>query len=199
MHHGFVELEGEKMSKSLGNVTNLLDLTDRYDARAYRLLVLQSHYRSPIEVTETTMTNAEAALARLDAFARRTAGLSGDADGSVLDRFRAVMEDDLDTAGATDLLFRQVREANSALDRGDDGSAAVAATTARELAAVLGLEFRVESSDVPGEIQDLADRRQEARAAKDFATADTLRTRLAEAGWTVEDSADGPVLRRHGG
>jgi cysteinyl-tRNA synthetase len=64
---------------------------------------------------------------------------------------------------------------------------------------VLGLEFRVESSAVPGEIQDLADRRQEARAAKDFATADTLRTRLAEAGWTVEDSADGPVLRRHGG
>ena len=199
MHHGFVELEGEKMSKSLGNVTNLLDLMDRYDPRAYRLLVLQSHYRSPIEITDTTMTHAEAALGRLDAFARRTAALSGVADVSALDRFRAVMEDDLDTAGATDLLFRQVREANSALDRGEEDSAAVAAATARELAAVLGLEFTDESSDIPADIQDLADRRQEARAAKDFATADSLRLQLAELGWTVEDSADGPVLRRHSG
>ena len=67
------------MSKSLGNVKNLLDLTEQYEPRAYRLLLLQSHYRSPIEITDTTMTSAEAALDRLDGFARRTATLGGTA------------------------------------------------------------------------------------------------------------------------
>ena len=74
MHNGFVEVEGEKMSKSLGNFTNLLDLIERYDPRAYRLLVLRSHYRSPIEVTRRHLARAEAALDRLDAFARKAAG-----------------------------------------------------------------------------------------------------------------------------
>ena len=84
MHHGFVEMEGEKMSKSLGNVKNLLDLTEAYDPRAYRLLILRSHYRSPIEVTEATMVDAEAALDRLDTFARRTAAsVDGPASASV--------------------------------------------------------------------------------------------------------------------
>ncbi|MEM7326024.1 MAG: cysteine--tRNA ligase, partial [Actinomycetota bacterium] len=87
MHHGFVELGGEKMSKSLGNVKNLLDLTEQYDPRSYRLLLLQSHYRSPIEVTDETMTAAGAALDRLDAFARRTADLGGSPDRAVLDQF----------------------------------------------------------------------------------------------------------------
>src|ERR687897_828660 len=77
LHNGFVEVEGTKMSKSLGNVSNLLDLVDQYDARAYRLLVLQSHYRSPIDVTDSTLRDAERSLDRLDAFARRAAGHGG--------------------------------------------------------------------------------------------------------------------------
>ncbi len=195
MHHGFVEFEGEKMSKSLGNVTNLLDLLDAYDPRAYRLLILRSHYRSPIEVTDATMVDAEAALERLDAFARRTAALDGRPDEAVLDAFRAVMADDLDTPGGVDLLFRQVREANTALDRGDQAAATAAAGAAREIATALGLELRSSTSEVPAGIQALVDERQVARAARDFATADRLRDELTAAGWTVEDSADGPVAR----
>ena len=68
VHNGFVEVEGTKMSKSLGNVTNLVDLVEQYDGRAYRLLVLQSHYRSPIDVTDDSLRNAEGGLDRLDAF-----------------------------------------------------------------------------------------------------------------------------------
>jgi len=71
MHHAFVEVGGEKMSKSLGNFTSLPDLLKKYDPRAYRLLVLRSHYRSPMEVTEATMEDAQEALSRLDALARR--------------------------------------------------------------------------------------------------------------------------------
>src|SRR5919106_3013919 len=75
VHNGFVEVEGTKMSKSLGNVTNLVDLVEQYDGRAYRLLVLRSHYRSPIDVTDDSLRDAEAALDRLDAFARRIASV----------------------------------------------------------------------------------------------------------------------------
>ena len=73
--HSFWIAEGQKMSKSLGNVTNLVDLVERYDPRAYRLLVLQSHYRSPIDVTDDSLRNAEGGLDRLDAFAEGALGL----------------------------------------------------------------------------------------------------------------------------
>ncbi len=194
MHHGFVELEGEKMSKSLGNVKNLLDLMDEYDPRAYRLLVLQSHYRSPIEITDATMSSSEAAVGRLDAFARRTAELDGAPSDAVLGEFRTAMERDLDTPGAVDLMFRQLREANGALDRGDLDRAATAAASVTVIAGTLGLELRGAGTEVPEEIQVLAEERQAARQAKDYARADELRNRMTAAGWAVEDSADGPVV-----
>jgi cysteinyl-tRNA synthetase len=199
MHHGFVEMEGEKMSKSLGNVQNLLDLTEVYDPRAYRLLILRSHYRSPIEVTDATMVDAEAALDRLDTFARRTASLvdggTASTDRDALDAFASAMDADLDTAGAVDVMFRQVRAGNTALDAGDDAAAATAAATAREIAHTLGLELRADEAEAPAEVRELADRRAAARAAKDFTLADQLRDELTAAGWTVEDGSSGPVLR----
>ena len=108
------------MSKSLGNFTTLPELIESVDPRAYRLLVLRSHYRSPVEVTRASTADAEAALQRLDTFARRTADLieGVDSDPSILDRFRDRMDDDLDTPGVIDLVFRTVRVANIALDDG---------------------------------------------------------------------------------
>ncbi len=196
MHHGFVELEGEKMSKSLGNVKNLLDLAQLYDPRAYRLLILQSHYRSPIEVTDSTLNNALAALGRLDAFARRAAALATNSDPAVMSEFRSVMERDLDTAGAVDLMFRKVRETNSLLDSGDSETAGTVAATALEIATVLGLELNADGAEAPEEILALVVRRTEARAAKDWPEADQIRDELSAAGWTVEDGAEGPVPRR---
>src|SRR5205085_6688874 len=106
MHHAFVEVEGQKMSKSLKNFTSLTDLLANHDGRAYRLLVLRSHYRSPVEVTPTTITDAEEGLDRLDAFARRFAdrvdGTAPDSEG--LDRFRAFMDDDLNTPRAASVV-----------------------------------------------------------------------------------------------
>ncbi len=196
MHNGFVEMDGEKMSKSLGNVKNLLDLTEQYDARGYRLLVLRSHYRSPMEVTDVSMRDAEAALERLDTFARRTAALPGSVDDAAIDEFRSAMSDDFDSASAIDLLFRQVRAGNSALDDGDDAGAGVAGATVREIAAAVGLELNESSDEAPPELIALAEERTAARAAKDFARADEIRDEITAAGWTLEDSADGPVLRK---
>ena len=196
MHHGFVEMGGEKMSKSLGNTMNLLDVMDAYDPRAYRLIMLQSHYRSPVEVTDTSMKNGVAALERLDAFARRTRSLEGQPDSTILAKFREAMENDLDTPAGADLMFRLVREANTALDNKDESAAAVAAATALEIASVFGLELASGGEALPAEIQTLLDERAAARAAKDFARSDEIRDQLLNDGWTVTDSAEGQSAHR---
>jgi cysteinyl-tRNA synthetase len=202
VHNGFVEVEGTKMSKSLGNVTNLLDLVEQYDGRAYRLLVLQSHYRSPIDVTDASLRNAQGGLERLDAFARRVAtveGLAGaEPDAGALDRFRAAMDDDLQTPAATRLLFDLVREANSALDAGDAAAAGPLVAAAVEIAGALGLEMRAGAAEVPDEVQGWAAERDAARAAREWARADALRDRITAAGYLVEDTAAGTVVRPAG-
>ncbi len=196
MHNGFVvDAEGEKMSKSLGNVSNLLDLIDLYDPRAYRMVLLQSHYRSPVKITQDGIDAAVKALAGLDAFAARTAGLvDGPPDPAVLEEFRSAMDDDLDTPRATALLFDTVRRANAALDNGTDEAAPLAGA-AHEIAAAVGLELGA-VADVDADAAATAAALDEARAAKDFATADALRAELQAAGWTVETTRDGTSLRR---
>ena len=196
MHNGFVvDAEGEKMSKSLGNVSNLLDLIDLYDPRAYRMVLLQSHYRSPVKVTQENIDGAVKALAGLDAFAARTAGLAdSEPDAGVLAEFRVAMDDDLDTPRATALLFDTVRRANAALDAAAPEAASLAAA-AHVVAATFGLELAT-PDDVDADASALAQALDDARAAKDFATADALRAQLQDAGWTVETTRDGTTLRR---
>ncbi|MFN6121777.1 MAG: cysteine--tRNA ligase [Actinomycetes bacterium] len=196
MHNGFVvDAEGEKMSKSLGNVANQLDLTEHYDPRAYRMLLLQSHYRGPVSVTQDNIDASVKALAGLDAFAARTASVApATADASVLDAFRARMDDDLDTPGAMALLFDTVRRANVALDAaGDEAGALVAAV--HEMCTAVGLVLKG-AAEVPAEVAAKAAALDAARAAKDFATADALRAELQADGWTVETTKAGTTLRR---
>ena len=195
-HNGFVEVAGEKMSKSLGNFTTLTDLVAAHDPRAYRLLVLQSHYRSPLEVTASTIESAEASLARLDALARRTRGLPGSTpDPAVLDAFTERMDDNLDTPAVCAQLFGLVTEVNTLLDAGDAAAAAPLVAAWRVALDALGLEVRAEAGEVPAEILELAHQRDAARAAKDWATADALRDRIAAAGFTAEDAPGGTVVR----
>jgi cysteinyl-tRNA synthetase len=208
LHNGFVEVEGTKMSKSLGNVSNLLDLVDQYDPRAYRLLVLQSHYRSPIDVTDSTLRDAERSLGRLDAFARR-AGASPEPapepaaepepptepDAGAIAGFREAMDGDLDTPRATALVFDLVRRGNALLDAGDPVAAGPLAAAVREITGALGLELHTEGGEVPADILDLARQRDEARAAKNWSAADTLRDQIVAAGYVVEDTQTGTVVR----
>jgi cysteinyl-tRNA synthetase len=197
MHNGFVvDAEGEKMSKSLGNVSNLLDLIDQYDPRAYRMVLMQSHYRSPVKITGDNIDAAVKALAGLDAFAARAAAVvSAAPDGDVLGAFRAAMDDDLDTPKATALLFDTVRRANAALDAGDDGAGPLVAAV-HEMLGAFGLELGGSGDLVPAEALAAAAALDSARAAKDYARADALRAELQDDGWTVETTKDGTVLRR---
>jgi cysteinyl-tRNA synthetase len=196
MHHGFVvDGEGEKMSKSLGNVANLLDLMEHYDPRAYRMLLLQSHYRGPVAVNQDNIDASVKALAGLDAFAARTASVTAaDADADVLSRFRERMDDDLDAPGATAIMFDTVRRANAALDAGGAEAGPLVAAV-YQMCTAFGLVLNT-GGDVPAEAAAKATALDAARAAKDFATADALRAELQADGWTVETTKAGTTLRR---
>jgi len=211
-HNGWVEVGGEKMSKSLGNFSSLTDLLARSDARAYRLLVLRSHYRSPIEVTAETVADAEKGLERLDALARRFSlpdvvaeaggavvagtGPGLDADPAEVARHRERMDDDLDTPGALAAIFELVSRANAAADDGDDAAARATARTVGVLCAALGLALDGAAAEVDADSAGLAAERDAARAGRDWARADALRDELVARGWRVEDGPDGTVLRR---
>ncbi|MCX6519502.1 MAG: cysteine--tRNA ligase [Actinobacteria bacterium] len=196
MHHGFVvDGEGEKMSKSLGNVANLLDLMEHYDPRAYRMLLLQSHYRGPVAVNQDNIDASVKALAGLDAFAARTSSVAtAEPDADVLAGFRERMDDDLDTPGATAIMFDTVRRANAALDAGGTEAGALVAAV-HQMCTAFGLVLNT-GGDVPAEAAAKAAALDAARAAKDFAAADALRAELQADGWTVETTKAGTTLRR---
>jgi cysteinyl-tRNA synthetase len=196
VHNGFVEVGGEKMSKSLHNFVNLQDLIESTDPRAYRLLVLRSHYRSPLEVNKDTTDDASRALERLDGLARRARSLPEAApDRASLDEFRQAMDDDLDTPRVVALLFTLAGRANQAADEGDEATAGRWAATVLEIAGAVGLELHGEAGEVADTIVALARRRDEARAAKDWATADALRDEITAAGFVVEDTPAGTRVR----
>jgi len=197
MHNGFVvDAEGEKMSKSLGNVSNLLDLIEVFDPRAYRMVLLQSHYRSPVSISADGLEAAGRALAGLDAFGRRIVGLEPvDPDAAVLDQFRAAMDDDLDSPTAMALVFDTVRRANVALDAGDELSAGPLVAAVSEMLTAVGLRLAA-TEEVPEDVLAAAAQLDAARADRDFATADAIRAKLQSAGWTVETTRDGTTVRR---
>ena len=196
MHNGFVvDAEGEKMSKSLGNVANLLDLVEKYDPRAYRMLLLQTHYRSPVRVGQDNIDAAVKALAGIDAFFARVEVSGTTADTAVLEAFRSAMDNDLDTPAATALMFDTMRRANAAVDAGDTSTAAALAAAVREMCNAFGLSIN-DVADVDADIAAKAAELDAARSAKDFARADTLRAEIQAAGYVVETTKDGTRVRR---
>ncbi|HEY2636753.1 MAG TPA: DALR domain-containing protein, partial [Solirubrobacteraceae bacterium] len=174
------------------------DLLERTDQRAYRLLVLQAHYRSPIEITESTVERAVSTLAGLDGFARATRGVgAAGPDPELLEGFRAAMDDDLDTPRAMSLAVTAVRDANTALAAGDTARAAPLAAAVLEICSVLGLELDDGSAaEIDGDTDSLVRQRDAARAARDWPAADAARDELANRGWVVEDTPDGTRIHR---
>ena len=198
MHNGFVvDTEGEKMSKSLGNVTNLLDLVEHYDPRAYRMLLLQTHYRSPVRVGQDNIDASVKAVSSIDGFFARMAEVSNNAtaDEATLQSFRTAMNNDLDTPGATALMFDTIRKANAALDVKDDSLAGALAGAVKEMCVAFGLQVNA-FAEVSTDIAEKAVQIDAARAAKDFATADALRNELQAAGYVVETTKEGTKVRR---
>jgi cysteinyl-tRNA synthetase len=202
LHSGMVEIGGEKMSKSLNNFVTLKDALDESGPRAFRLAVLQTHYRSKTELGPSELGAAGEAVDRLDAFARRAraAGIEpGVSDAATVAAFTTAMDDDFGTPAATAVIFDAVRRGNTAINDGDAGTAGALLAAVVELSAALGLEVGSGGSgagDDDAEIDALVAARTAARAAKDFAEADRVRDELAARGVTLEDTADGTIWHR---
>jgi cysteinyl-tRNA synthetase len=201
IHSGMVMVGREKMSKSLGNFTNLSDALDRHGPRAFRLLALQTHYRRQLEMGDKELSDAGKAVDRIDALFRR-ARVAGVVEGEVGDvtTFRDAMDDDFDTVAALAFVFELVRTANTALDAGDTAAVAGLLATVRELCRAFGLDIddgaAADATGDDAEIDALVVARDEARARRDFAEADRIRGELTAIGVTVEDGAGGTTWHR---
>lgn len=202
IHNGMVMVGSEKMAKSTGNFTTLAEALDGHGPRAIRLAVLQTHYRSQMELGEAELSAAESAVAGLDNLARRAHAAGIDPDGAELDdaavgSFRAHMDDDFATPAAMAVVFDAVKWANAAIDRGDEAEAATLLATVVELTGALGLEVDDGSAAAgDAEIDALVEQRDQARAGRDFAEADRIRAELADRGVTLEDTPRGTIWHR---
>jgi cysteinyl-tRNA synthetase len=204
IHNGMVQVDGEKMSKSLSNFTTLADLLGHWDPRALRLLVLQTHYRHTMEIGADALDGAVAALGRLDTFTDRAATSELPAappDIEVVDRFRKAMDDDLSTPAAVAVLFDAVRDANRALDDADTSRASELAAAVDSVTGAIGLVLgRAHrpsgSHEDVAEVEALVAARETAREAGDYGEADRIRAELTGRGIVVEDSVRGTTWHR---
>jgi cysteinyl-tRNA synthetase len=195
-HNGMlVDEQGEKMSRSVGNGMSLPELLDRYDARVLRYLVLQTHYRSPMSVSEESLESARGAVRRLDNFAWETRDLPpAAADAEVVERFKGRLDDDFDTPGALAVLMGAVRAARGSTEHAPALAAAVRECCER----ALGLALRARAADLDREVAALVAERDGARASRDWGRADSIRSQLAAMGYAVEDGPAGTVVRHEG-
>ena len=206
MHNGFVRVNEEKMSKSLGNFFILRDVLDSYRAEEIRYFIVSSHYRSPLNYSEEQLDNARAALQRLYAALLDTKPTALPKDNDYQKRFEEALDDDFNTANAVAVLFDLVREINRSKREQQERHHELASLL-RHLGGLLGLlqadadEFlksRAGQSEGLSDtaIEDLIAARLQARADKDWASADRIRDELSEAGIVIEDGSDGTRWRR---
>lgn len=206
MHNGMIETDAAKMSKSEGNIFQLSEALDRYGREAVVAYLISGHYRQPLAFGPEQMDEAVARVERLRNFFREhpvgeTGGVpssrfgEGSSDTPPVSRlatFRDALADDFNTPRALAEAFELVGEAN----RGEVDAGAATAVLAQmlELVGLSTLTQPDEGAEADEGAQKLMEEREEARAAKDFERADALRDELAELGWTVRDSAEGPTL-----
>ena len=197
MHSAMLNVDGEKMAKSLGNFRTLGDALEEYGPRPLRLAMLQAHYRSIMELSEETMAGAIGGIDRIDAFFRRMQGASIKETSSLVDireRFAEAMNSDLGTPDATAVIFEMINLGNAALDNGEALEASAALATVTELLGVLGLSKTV--ADTDEEIDALLMKREVARKEGDFDTADEIRDLLKDRSIEIEDTSNGPIWRQ---
>ncbi len=202
MHNGFVRVDDEKMSKSLGNFFTIRDVLKKYDAEVVRFFILRAHYRSPLNYSDAHLEDARSALTRLYTALKNVAAADGEVDWEEAhaQRFRAAMDDDFNTAEAVAVLFDLANEVNR-------GTSAALAGQLRALGGVLGLLQREPLAFLQAEvgeadgvdaaaIEKAIAERAAAKKAKDYAAADRIRAELLATGVILEDAATGTTWRR---
>ncbi len=213
MHNGFVRIDDEKMSKSLGNFFTIREILERYEPEVIRYFIVSSHYRSPLNYSDAALDNARSALVRLYTALRGTTPSDSKlvADATFRSRFFEAMDDDFNTPVALSVLFDIVRELNRLKTENGDQIGPMAALL-RDLADTLGLlgddpeaflkggqgAFGKDEADglSETEVEQLVNQRLDARKNKDWAEADRIRDQLQQAGIELEDSPAGGTLWR---
>ena len=209
MHNGFINVDNQKMSKSLGNFFTVRDIAKEYVLDVVRLFMLSVQYRNPINFSRDLIQQAAAALQRLhtalDRLKEAPVASEPAADEQVFvdtlegyrTRFNEAMDDDLNTADALGVLFDLARAANTFVSVPRTRKAIDAVTALyTELMDVLGLLPRKTGEEFPAEVLSLLDERQAARKAKNYARADEIREQLKALGYAIEDSRQGAKLKK---
>jgi cysteinyl-tRNA synthetase len=204
MHNAWITTSGEKMSKSLGNSLLVPSVLERARGIELRYYMVAAHYRSTVEFSFEALSEAAAGFQRIEGFLERVgaAPVAGSVTVSGLpDAFVTALDDDLGTPAAVGVIHDAVRAGNKALAEGDHDTASAHASDVRAMLGVLGLDpadehWATGSDDlmavVDALVKSLLEQRAEARAKKDFATADAIREQIKAAGVTIEDTPSGP-------
>ena len=212
MHNGFLKIDGEKMSKSLGNFFTIRDIGEKYPLQVIRFFILSAHYRSPLNFSDQLVESAKASLERILTAVNRLEDVLQSAKDRELtedeknilngldefqNKFDEAMEDDLNTADAISAIFELVKYTNSNISSDSAKSLAEAGLgLIRKLCDVLGIITEVKKEKLDSEIEALIEERQAARKAKDFARADEIRDQLAAEGIILEDTREGVKWKR---
>lgn len=213
MHVGFINVDGEKMSKSLGNFFTIRDVMEKFHPEVIRYFIVSSHYRSPVNFSDVALKEAKTALSRFYHSFKAYQQVYGEKTVEILDealveRFNTAMRDDFNTAEAIAVLFEINKELNRAVKDENQEQAAVYYSTLRHLTNILGLvQYNVDDflkSDIGQEalglseeqIEDLIQQRKDAKKAKEFAKADEIRQSLLNQGVVLEDTRQGTIWRR---
>lgn len=207
LHNGYINVDNRKMSKSLGNFFTVRDISREYDLEVVRLFMLSAHYRNPVNFSHELLDQAKSALERLynaknnlDHLLRQTQDreltqqeqeLYDEMDGYIK-KFEEAMEDDINTADALAVIFDLVRDANTHL-KAESSKKLVQKTydVFKTLTHILGIVQKKQEMTLDEEIEALIEKRQQARAAKDWATADKIRDDLRKRGIILEDTPTG--------
>ena len=207
MHNAFININNQKMSKSLGNFFTVRDITSQYDPMVLRFYMLSAHYRNPLNFSKELMDSAKTSLDRIYTALERLQELRAKAQGDAMtekeledqkavdqlqETFNSKMDDDLNTADAITAIFELVRMANiTATEESTKAYVDYVLAKLELLMGVLGLRTELKKDDLDSEVEKLIEERQAARKAKDFAKADEIRDQLLAMGIILKDTREG--------
>ncbi|WHH61400.1 cysteine--tRNA ligase [Petroclostridium sp. X23] len=214
LHNGYINVDNQKMSKSLNNFFTVRDVASEYDYEIIRFFMLSAHYRNPINFSKDLMEQAKSGLDRMYTCLNNLAFFKGNAQDRAMnereiklsgqlekykENFIAAMDDDLNTADAIAALFEMVREINANITATSNSSVTIvefAANMLKELGDVLGILQKSQKDTLDAEVEQLIAKRQQARKDKNWALADSIRDRLKDMGIVLEDTPQGIKWRR---
>lgn len=207
MHNGFLKINNEKMSKSLGNFFTVREIAEKYPLQVIRFFMLSAHYRSPLnfsaDLVEASKNGLERILTAVDRL-KSISGTEGEVDRAVADemdafvkKYEAAMDDDLNTADAISVIFELVKYANvNVTEESTKATVELVLNTVTKLCDILGIITEKKKEILDSDIEALIEERQAARKAKNFARADEIRDQLSDMGIILEDTREGVKWKR---